>query len=168
MTVPPVDTVSQISPEQRSREILVYIRKIIHAISLYSRDLSRKYGLTGPQLVILNEISSRGPISVTKLARSISLSQATVTDILNRLEKKGLITRQRSHEDKRIIMITVTEQCRQLLLKVPPPLQKTFTDRFSDLAEWEQMMILSGLRRIVDLMSADKIDAEPFLPHDFS
>jgi DNA-binding MarR family transcriptional regulator len=163
-----VDMVGNISPEQRCREILIYIRKIMQAVSLYSRDLSRKYGLTGPQLVILIEISNRGPIPVTELARSISLSQATVTDILNRLEKKGLITKQRSDADKRLIMIATTEACRQILDKTPPPLQQTFIEHFSELAEWEQMMILSALRRVVDLMSAEKIDAAPLLSSELS
>jgi DNA-binding MarR family transcriptional regulator len=158
--------VSAISSKQRSREILIYLRKIIQAISLYSRDLSRKYGLTTPQLVIMNEISNRGRISVSELARSISLTQATVTDILNRLEKRGLITKQRSDKDKRLIMILPTETCVQILQKAPPPLQEAFIDRFSGLAEWEQMMILSALRRVVDLMAAEKIEAEPFLSSD--
>jgi DNA-binding MarR family transcriptional regulator len=164
----PVDMVGNISPEQRCREILIYIRKIMQAVSLYSRDLSRKYGLTGPQLVILNEISNRYAIPVTELARSISLSQATVTDILKRLERKGLIVKQRSDTDKRLIMIAPTEACRQILGNAPPPLQQTFIERFSELAEWEQMMILSALRRVVDLMSAEKIDAAPFLSSDIS
>ena len=163
-----VDVISAISPEQRSHEILVYLRKIFQAISMHSKDLNRRYGLTGPQLVILNEISSRGRVSVSQLARSISLTQATVTDILNRLEKKGMVIKGRSERDKRMILIMPTEACARLLQKVPPPLQQTFTDRFADLAEWEQMMILSALRRVVDLMFAEKFEAAPILTSDFT
>lgn len=162
------DIPNNITPEQRCREILIYIRKIMQAIALYSRDLSRKYGLTGPQLVILNEISRRGHVPVTELARSISLSQATVTDILNRMEKKGLVAKKRSEKDKRLIIIEPTETCLSILGNAPPPLQQTFIERFSELAEWEQMMILSALRRVVDLMSAQKMDAAPFLSSDIA
>jgi len=87
--------------EQRYREILISLRKIIQATDLHSRSLSKKFGLTGPQLVILEEVSNHEPISVTGLAKSISLSQATVTDIINRLVKKDYINKRKSEKDKR-------------------------------------------------------------------
>jgi len=149
--------------EQRCKEMLVSLRRITQAISLHSRDLSRRYGLTGPQLVVLNEIATHELRTVTELARSISLSQATTTDILNRLEKKGFIERTRATNDRRRVEIRVTPNCREILSQAPPPLQETFVDQYTNLPEWEQLMILSALKRIVDLMSAEKIDAAPFL-----
>jgi DNA-binding MarR family transcriptional regulator len=113
--------------------------------------------------MILYEISYHSEISVTELAETISLSQATVTDILNRLERKSLITRNRSATDKRRMMITTTEACDHILEMAPPSLQETFINRFSNLKDWEQMMILSAFNRVVDLMSADKIEAAPIL-----
>ena len=149
--------------QQIYRDMLISLRKITQAIDLHSRDLNRRYGLTGPQLMILYEISNHGEISVTELAKVISLSQATVTDILNRLEKRGLVIRSRSNTDKRRIMITTTEACNTILEMAPPSLQETFIKRFSGLKDWEQMMILSAFTRVVDLMSADKIEAAPIL-----
>lgn len=158
-----IQDIEPLTSQQRCKEMLVSLRKITQAISLHSRDLSKRYGLTGPQLVILNEISSHETISVTQLARSISLSQATVTDILNRLEKKGLVERLRDDIDRRRVMIQITPGCRDILLQAPPALQETFVSRYTRLPEWEQLMILSALKRIVDLMAAEQIDAAPFL-----
>jgi DNA-binding MarR family transcriptional regulator len=143
--------------------MLVSLRKIIQAISLHSRNLHRKYGLTGPQLVILSDIASHQPLSVTQLAKSINLSQATVTGILNRLEKKGLVVRERDKVDRRRVMIRITPKCHEILSKAPPALQETFVEDYTNLPEWEQLMILSALERVVDLMAAGKIDAVPFL-----
>lgn len=152
-----------LSAQQRCREMLVSIRKITQAISLHSRDLSRRYGLTGPQLTILSEIANHDSLSVTELARFISLSQATVTDILNRLEKRGLVERARDSIDRRRVMIRITGQCREILSQAPPPLQETFVERYGQLSEWEQLMILSAFKRVVGMMSAGKIEAAPFL-----
>ena len=163
---PSINDIESLSSQQRCKEMLVSLRKITQAISLHSRDLNRRYGLTGPQLVILNEISNHESLSVTQLARLISLSQATVTDILNRLNKKGLIERTRSDTDRRRVMIKLTPKCREILSQAPPALQETFVDRYTTLSEWEQLMILSSLKRVVDLMSAAKIDAAPFLATD--
>lgn len=158
--------VDLLTSQQRCKDMLVSLRKITRAISQHSRDLNKRYGLTGPQLVILNEIANYELVSVTQLARSISLSQATVTDILNRLDKKGLVERSRDEKDRRRVMIRITPNCSDILSQAPPALQETFVNRYSSLPEWEQLMILSAIRRVVDLMSAEKIDASPFLATD--
>ncbi|NQT09621.1 MAG: MarR family transcriptional regulator [Desulfobacteraceae bacterium] len=155
--------VEEITRELRCSELLLSLRKIIRAISLHSKYLNRKYGITGPQLMVLQEISTHDQISVTALAKSISLSQATATDIVNRLEKRELLTKIRSNQDKRRIIIKLSEKCLQILEQAPPPLQKTFIKRFSNLEEWEQLMILSAMKRVVLMMAAEKIDASPIL-----
>ncbi|MCJ8501660.1 MarR family winged helix-turn-helix transcriptional regulator [Desulfatitalea alkaliphila] len=146
---------------QMHREMLASLRKITQAISLHSRDLQRRYGLTGPQLILLNEIARHAEISVSELARLISVSQATVTEVLNRLEKMGLVTKSRDTRDKRRIMITTTPDCDQILDSAPPPLQEAFIERFAKLEQWEQLMILAALKRVVHLMSAEQIEAAP-------
>jgi DNA-binding MarR family transcriptional regulator len=158
--------IESLTAQQRCKEMLVSLRKITQAISLHSKDLNRRYGLTGPQLVILNEIASHQSLSVTVLARFISLSQATVTDILNRLDKKGLVERTRDDTDRRRMTIRITPKGREILSQAPPALQETFVDRYTRLPEWEQLMILSVLKRVVELMSAGQIDAAPFLDMD--
>jgi DNA-binding MarR family transcriptional regulator len=158
--------IESLNAQQRCKEMLVSLRKIIQAISLHSKDLNRRYGLTGPQLVILNHIAGHPSLSVTQLARSSSLSQATVTDILNRLEKRELVERMRDDLDRRRVMIRITDKGRDILSQVPPPLQEMFVSRYTHLAEWEQLMILSALKRIVGLMSANQLEAAPFLMTD--
>jgi len=151
-----LDQVSSI----RCRELLFLLRKISQAVDLYSKYLNKNFGLTGPQLIILQELSN-GELTVSGLARRVSLSQGTVTDIIHRLEKKDLIIRRRSSQDKRRVLITLSEKCKDLLALAPPPLQETFTNSFSQIEEWEQLMILSSMSRIVKMMSAESIDALP-------
>lgn len=149
--------------EQRCRELLISLRKIIQAIDIHSRTLNKSFGLTGPQLIILQEISKHGQISVTPLSRITSLSQATVTDITKRLEKKGYLFRKKKEDDKRAVSLSLSETGEEIMKDLPPLLQKTFTDRFSKIENWEQMMILSAFERVVSLMSAEKIEASPIM-----
>lgn len=148
---------------QRCLDVLQSLRKIMQAVDLHSRGLYRKYGITGPQLVLLREISNNEGISVTELAKSTSLSQATVTDIIVRLEKKSLVVKKKSEHDKRRVELYSTKLCLDLLEKAPPPLQETFINNFTQLEEWEQFMLLSALNRIVSIMATKKIEAAPIL-----
>jgi DNA-binding MarR family transcriptional regulator len=143
--------------------VVVALRRIIRAIDLRSRFLVTQYGLTGPQLTLLTELSSHDGASVGRLARSVHLSQATVTGILDRLAKRELVRRQRSEEDKRRVHVWLTDAGRQLLQDAPSLLQEEFTNEFSRLEDWEQSQILSALQRIVSMLEAKHIDATPIL-----
>ena len=149
--------------DYRSREILIKLRKITQAIDLHSKYLLKTVGMTSPQLVILHELSAHEALSVSELSKSVSLSQGTVTEIVLRLSKKSLISKRRSETDKRRTLVSITEKGKLLLADAPSPLQETFIDSFHSLPEWEQLMILSSIEKIVHLMSAEKIDASPFL-----
>lgn len=139
------------------------MRRIIQAIDMHSRHLNKTCGLTGPQLILLGEINRSGDISIGDLAKAISLSQATVTDIISRLEARGYVTRQRSHVDRRKVFVTTTQKSETLLKNLPSPLQEVFIRRFSNLQDWEQLMIVSALKRLVHLMDAKEIKAAPIL-----
>jgi DNA-binding MarR family transcriptional regulator len=143
---------------KRCKELLILLRKITQAVDLHSKYLNKNFGLTGPQLVILQELSN-GEMTVSELARRISLSQGTVTDIIHRLENKELIIKRRGNRDRRRVLIALSEKCQDLLALAPPPLQETFMNYFSQIEEWEQLMILSSMNRIVKMMSAESIDA---------
>ena len=147
----------------RCQNLLISIRKIIQAVDIHSRKLNKEFGLTGPQLIVLQEISNHGQISITPLSRATSLSQATVTDITKRLETRGYIARKKREDDRRAVSLFLTEKGEEIIENLPPLLQEKFTDRFADLEDWEQMMIMSAFERTVSLMAADKIEASPIL-----
>ncbi len=146
-----------------SDKVLISLRRLIRAIDLHSRYLSKHFGLTGPQLIILRELSRAEEMSLGELAASVSLSQATVTGITDRLEKQRLITKTKSEIDRRRVVIQPTEACRRLLEQAPPPIQESFLNQFDKLKDWEQSMILSSLQRLVQMVDAKDIDAEPVL-----
>jgi DNA-binding MarR family transcriptional regulator len=147
----------------RIEEVLVALRRVIRATDLHSRHLAKTTGLTAPQILLLQTIRDKGEVTIGELATDVSLSQATVTSILDRLEKRELIYRERSKTDKRKVHAHLTEQAMEVLKSAPIPLQAQFARQFGDLQEWEQTMIISSLQRIAQMMDAQHIDASPVL-----
>jgi DNA-binding MarR family transcriptional regulator len=133
-------------------EVLVALRRIIRATDLHSRRLGKDTGLTTPQLVVMNAIEKYGDQSLAEIGRQVSLSQATVTNILNRLEANGLVTRKRSKRDKRRVDVFLTAEGARLRASAPQPLQEEFVERFRELDGWEQHQ-----------MDAQTLDAAPML-----
>lgn len=144
-------------------DVLTSLRRIIRANDLHSRKLGKDTGLTTPQLVVMRSIEQSDQPTVSQVSREVSLSQATVTNILNRLEGQKLIRRRRSKEDKRRVNLQVTAAGRKLLAGAPAPLQEGFVARFNQLADWEQYLIVSSLARIAAMMDAEDLDAAPLL-----
>ena len=121
-----------------SDQVLVSLRKIIQSIDLHSRSLVKRCGLTGPQLIVLREIAARGESAAGEIAKAVSIGQATRTGVLERLEKRHLITRRRSQTDRRRVCIQATELAVALLAETPPLMQEAFVDAFDGLEDWEK------------------------------
>jgi DNA-binding MarR family transcriptional regulator len=146
-----------------SDEVLIAIRRVIRAVDMHSKKLSQEYNITGPQALVLREIMATKEVTPSELARRVSLSQATITDIVNRLEARSYVTRVPGKDDRRKVILEITAAGKQLIKTAPPLLQDQFTRRFSQLEGWEQMQLLSSLQRVAELMDAEDIDAAPLL-----
>lgn len=147
----------------QEEQVLITLRQIIRATDLYSRQLNKKSGLTAPQLLVLQAIRDLGDVSISKIAVAVSLSQATVTTIIDRLEARQLVCRKRSTVDKRVVHAALTDAGEAKLEAAPRPLQEEFSARFSQLEDWEQSMIVAALQRVATMMNAEQIDASPML-----
>jgi DNA-binding MarR family transcriptional regulator len=144
-------------------QILAAIRRIIRAIDLQSRRLVDEFGLTGPQLVTLEAAAELGPVSAGALAKAVHLSRPTLTGILDRLERRAFITRERDQRDRRSWTVTVTAAGHKILEKTPSLLQDRFRSELAKLEEWEQTLTLGTLQRIASMMEAEELDAAPVL-----
>ena len=148
---------------RKEEELLVALRRVIRAVDLRSKQLSKHVGLTGPQLLVMQNIEERPGIMVREIAENINLSPATITNILDRLESRDLATRIRSTQDKRKVGVFLTERGKEAVVDAPRPLQEHFVERFSQLKEWEQSQMVATVQRIASMMDAEDIDASPFL-----
>ena len=148
---------------EKHQQLLIALRKVIRAIGLHSKQLNKTSGLTTPQLLIMLEIDKTSGINSSQVAKNVNLSAATVTNILDRLENKGLVSRVRSTQDKRKVSLYLTEDGKALLLNAPQALQEHFIENFANLAQWEQSQLLSSMERLAGMMDANEIDAAPLL-----
>ena len=144
-------------------DMLIALRQIIRCTDLHSKKLVKKYGLTGPQLILIQVIANEGEIVLGTLAKKVSLSQATVTNIVERLEQRGLLSRRKTENDKRRVIVSVTPKGKEILTQKPSLLDESFTRKFDGLEDWEQNLILSMIQRIAHMMSEEDSVEPAFL-----
>ena len=91
-------------------QLILALRRITRAVDIHSSSLQREFGLTGPQLTALRVIQTLQPVSAGVLARTANIGYATLTGILDRLEKQGFAIRTRDADDRRTVIVTVTDR----------------------------------------------------------
>lgn len=143
--------------------VLVALRRIIRATDQNSKRLSRTTGLTIPQIVLMRAIAAHPGATLGFLTSQVSLSAATVTTILDRLEERELVVRSRGSQDKRVVNVALTAAGQRLLAEAPAPLQAHFQGRFRQLPPERRDQIVDALEAVAELMGAQDIDAAPIL-----
>jgi DNA-binding MarR family transcriptional regulator len=149
--------------DQCGLRILNAIRQIIRAADLDSRQLAANHQITAPQLMSLMAIVEREPTTAIDVSRRVHLSASTMVGVFDRLESKGLITRQRDSEDRRQIWVQATDAGRGLVANTPFPLQYSLERAFAKMNKLERAQIASSFERLVTLMAVPGIDASPML-----
>ena len=145
------------------QDVLIELRKIIRATDLQSKRVVKACGLTIPQMMVIRAIQELGDVTVKRISDNVSLSQATVSTIMNRLEERQLVERIRSSTDRRIVNARLTTQGNDVLNTVPSLLHESFINRFDNLEPIQQQQILSALQDVAGMMDAESLDAAPLL-----
>lgn len=146
-----------------ANEALIALRRILKATDANIKALSSASGLTASQLRVLQLLAARGKLLTSELARAVALNLATVSILVDKLQKAGLVARQRGESDRRQVWVAITDIGREKLAAAPDLLQELFRTRFERLPEWEQAFLIAALLRIVALLDAEEIDASPVL-----
>ncbi|MEN8722215.1 MAG: MarR family transcriptional regulator [Alphaproteobacteria bacterium] len=149
--------------EKRSETALIAMRQILRATEMNVRKLAGQSGLTPSQLIILQIVGKLENAMPSQIAREASLTQATVTTLIDKLERRSLVKRRKDEQDKRRVIIDLTEFGQQTLSIAPDLLQDQFSSRFNQLAPWEQSMLIASLEKVASLLDAEEIDASPVL-----
>lgn len=147
----------------RLNEALIAIRRILRATDIHAKRLGRETNLTTSQLLVLQTMAEEGEMTVGEIAAKVSLAQASVTSIIDRLQGMSLVYRERGSTDKRKVFVKLTEAGSTLLDKAPTALHDRFSDAFRELEPWEQSMIVAVLGRVASMMDADRIQVAPVL-----
>jgi DNA-binding MarR family transcriptional regulator len=144
-------------------ELFIALRRITRAIDLHSKKLQRETGLTTSQLLVLEAVVKLDTSTPSNIAKEVQLSQATVTNLVDRLERHELVLRRKSTADKRAVEVHLTEKGRQMVELAPEPLQTGFLREYRKLERWEQHQLIASVQKIAVLMDAEDIDASPIL-----
>lgn len=122
-----------------------------YAVSRYITGLYKPYldeiSLTYPQYLVMLVLWENGEMNIGKIGEHLHLDNGTLTPLLKRMEKNRLLSRTRSLEDERVVLISLTEEGKALKDKaehIPEAVQSCF-----HLDEEKKKQLMSGLDEIL-------------------
>lgn len=148
------------NPERR---ILAALRRIVQATRLHSRHLAAECQVTGPQLVCLHVLGEEGPLTSRGLAQQVHLDPSTMVGIVDRLEGKGLLLRERSSRDRRAVLLRLTDAGAALVQQAPSPLQALLAGKLGRLSIDQRRHLAESVESIVHLMEAGDLPPTPII-----
>jgi len=84
-----------------------------------TKALAARASLTGPQLTVVKMLEHMGDLSLSELSDAIRAQNSTVTGIVDRMEREGIVERVRSTDDRRVVRIHLTEKGAKLAREIP-------------------------------------------------
>jgi DNA-binding MarR family transcriptional regulator len=133
------------------------MRRVMQSIAQQADVQLLPHGLTHGQWMPLFLLLKSGAATVATLARDLNVDPGAATRMLDRLEKKGFVCRNRSTEDRRVVNVTLTDAGRQVAGEVPRVLSQVLNDHLAGFShdEWQTLLLL--LRRM--LSNAEALQA---------
>jgi DNA-binding MarR family transcriptional regulator len=83
-----------------------------------TKGMASQFGLTGPQLTVIKLLETFGDLSLSSLSERIRAQNSTVTGIIDRMEREGLVRRERSTTDRRVVYIRLSDKGAKLARQI--------------------------------------------------
>ncbi|MGW6932281.1 MarR family winged helix-turn-helix transcriptional regulator [Lentzea sp. NPDC054927] len=110
-------------------------------------------GLTGPQVSLVRSLVTEGSATVTELARRLSLSHSTTSGIVDRLQARGLVTRETDPDDRRFTRVQVTAPVQGYTREITEGPYGRLTRALDAASPAERKAVLDGLETLRALLS---------------
>jgi DNA-binding MarR family transcriptional regulator len=138
--------------QEHMKNITQKLRVVFRAVQAHSKIVERQCGLSSAKLWMMWELFATPGLKVSELARALTIHPSTCSNMLDQLEDKGLVRRDRSKIDQRAVHLYLTEEGARVLAKAPRPAQGTLSDALEQLSDETLQNLEDGLNTLIDAM----------------
>lgn len=133
-------------------DTLKQLRIIMSAVRQHFRAVEEACGVSGAQVWILSTIADAPGITVSRLGEALSVHVSTVSNMLDKLAKAGLVERERSEGDRRVVNLCLTDAGRAILARAPKPLSGLVPHALEQLPDAVLKRLNADLGQLIEKM----------------
>ena len=144
-------------------EALMRFRLVINSTKRHYKWIERQTGINGALVWAMWELNLSPGLRVSELAETMAIHQSTASNLLDKLEEKGLIERDRSNDDQRVVRLYLTRAGQQMIRRVPQPACGLLQDALSRIPATTLASFNRALEQLLEVMQPahSKADNKP-------
>jgi DNA-binding MarR family transcriptional regulator len=145
-------------------EVRRVVRAYLHAVAAaepFQRELARRYGLAIGDIGALRVLRDRGDLAISQLGGLLCMKASTATNLVDRLERAGLVGRGVDPADRRVTLVHLTSLAMEALSDHALVEETGLIARMERLSSSEQDELASLLERIAGPVADESVDAGP-------
>lgn len=145
--------------EEQARQVLQALRIVFRSVQAHSRWVESQCGVSATQLWALWELFAEPGRNLAQLGAALSIHPSTASNLVDKLRKKGLVRKQRSGPDQRVVRLYITAAGSELLAQAPRPAQGALIDALGRLSDQSLLQIGAGLAELLAAMKVKDASA---------
>jgi MarR family 2-MHQ and catechol resistance regulon transcriptional repressor len=155
--------------EKKRRRALDAYSTLQRAASMAAAQVEQAvhpFGLSASQFGVLETLQSRGPVHQQELAEALGRSKAQMTAIIDALEARGWVRRERHATDRRFISVYLTDDGREVLVSTAPARSDAIVAIMAELSGEQRARLARLCRRLLRVLDPDQANEPAEDAHD--
>lgn len=138
--------------------IVARFLEIYRYLNQYSRRVEKDFGISGRKLAALRYLAEAGDATIGGLGDYLHVNASSASELVSKLEDRGLVQRARSIEDSRIVWVSLTSKGREIVARAPLAGVGLMRERLKTLSDAERMSIAEALEKLADLLGVEAVN----------
>ena len=139
-----------------SIDVARLFQDVMHLFKHNMKKFLGDAGMSAPQGMVIGLLSKNKKMKITELSSKLSLSNSTVSGIIDRLEAQEMVVRERSNEDKRVVYVSISPNFEDMHKVFHKQIEKNIESIISQGSPEELHKISEGLNSLKKLLSAQQ------------
>jgi DNA-binding MarR family transcriptional regulator len=144
--------------QEEITEVVDAVRCIVQSLRVSGRAAEQRFGISGAQLFILNELAHGPAESINSLADRTFTHQSSVSMVVSRLVDRGMVERTQGRGDGRRVGISITPAGRALVRKAPDAAQARLVEALQKMPRSDMRALAKNLTTLAAAIEKDEID----------
>jgi DNA-binding MarR family transcriptional regulator len=137
--------------------VLDSLRRLVRFLRIATRRAEQRTGASAAQLFVLTQLAESNATSLVELAARTLTDPSSVSTVVARLVRAGLVERRRPAGDRRRVEVMLTARGRAQVSRSPELAQTLIVDELAALPPPRRRAIVTGLASLVDAIGADRV-----------
>ncbi|EKE32148.1 MarR family transcriptional regulator [Salimicrobium jeotgali] len=139
--------------DQIIEDMEFYLRYVAGGVKDKGREILENYEITPPQFVALQWVSDEMGITIGTISSKMHLAHSTTTDMIDRLEKLGVVERKKDETDRRVVRVYILPEGEKVIREVIDKRRAYLKDLFHEVDEEELQEFRTLMKHVYEKMS---------------